>query len=216
MKDLGAEIVCVVGDYEHAVEVSRGYAARNELYDANPGGANTALQLKAYGEIANEIYDDLRDSPAVVAVPVSNGTTLAGIYKGFLSLYRRGKISRIPRVVAGSSYKKNPIVQSFLKNSTICENLDPLQIKETSINEPLINWHSIDGQHALEAIIATHGWAAYTTDKQMHVCSKLLREREGLSVLPASTAGLLALTNHHKSGPLPNDRYIAILTGRKQ
>ena len=41
--------------------------------------------------------------------------TLAGIHRGFLSLYRRGKTSRMPRIVAGSSFRKNPIVQAFLK-----------------------------------------------------------------------------------------------------
>ncbi len=81
------------------------------LYDANPGGANTVIQLRAYGEIAYEIYDELRDAPAVVAVPVSNGTTLAGIHHGFVSLYRRGKTSRI-RLGGRSSHGKNPIVMA--------------------------------------------------------------------------------------------------------
>jgi threonine synthase len=106
MTDLGAKIVRAAGDYEQAVITSRQHAEAEEIYDANPGGANTALQLKVYGEIAYEIYDELRDAPAAVAVPVSNGSTLVGIYKGFLSLYRRGKTSRLPRMVAGSSHGK--------------------------------------------------------------------------------------------------------------
>ncbi|MGD8209277.1 MAG: pyridoxal-phosphate dependent enzyme [Desulfobacterales bacterium] len=93
MTHLGAEIIRVPGDYENAVDVSGGEARKKELYDANPGGSNTLTQLRAYGQIAYEIYDELRDAPSAVAVPVSNGTTLAGIYRGFLSLYRRGKTS---------------------------------------------------------------------------------------------------------------------------
>src|SRR4030043_1259598 len=77
--DLGAEIVKVGGDYEEAVRVSRRDAEEKGDYDANPGGVNTNLQLKAYGEIAYEIYDELRDAPAAVAGPASNGATLAGI-----------------------------------------------------------------------------------------------------------------------------------------
>ena len=130
-----SEIITVPGDYEEAVRVSRERAELDEIYDANPGGSNTALQIMAYGEIAYEIYDELRDAPAVVAVPVSNGTTMAGIYKGFLSLYRRGKTSRIPRMVAGSSHGKNPIVQAYLKSSLYCEDLNPDLIRETPINE---------------------------------------------------------------------------------
>lgn len=215
MNDLGARIIRIAGDYENAVHASQEYAQNNEIYDANPGGINTPLQLKAYGEIAYEIYDELRDAPLVVAVPVSNGTTLAGIYKGFISLYRRGKTSRVPKIVAGSSYNKNPIVQAFLKNSPTCEDLTPDKIHETSINEPLINWHSIDGDYALSAIRQSNGWAANATDKNMLAYSKMLRAREGLHVLPASTAGLIALIEQHRKTPLPNDRYVVILTGRK-
>ena len=211
----GSEIVMIPGDYENAVRVSRRRAEEEEIYDANPGGANTAIQLRAYGEIAYEIYDELRDAPAAVAVPVSNGSTLAGIYKGFLSLYRRGKTSRIPRMIAGSSFGKNPIVQAFLKNNLYCEDLDPEQIKETAVNEPLINWHSIDGNIALEAIRHTGGWAADVSDKSMMSYSRLILEREGLSILPASTAGLIALIEQHRQEALPSDRYVAILTGRK-
>jgi len=212
----GSEIVRVPGNYEDAVMASRARADADEIYDANPGGANTAIQLKAYGEIAYEIYDELRDAPAVVAVPVSNGTTLAGIYRGFLSLYRRGKTSRIPRMVAGSSHNKNPIIRAYVKNRPSCEDLPPHRIRETPINEPLINWHAIDGDHALEAIRNTDGWASNASDRNMATYSRMIREKEGLNALPASTAGLIALLAKHGKEPLPGDRYVVILTGRNQ
>jgi threonine synthase len=215
MVGLGAEIVRVPGDYETAVEASKQRAQEEDLYDANPGGNNTVIQMRAYGQIAQEIYDELRDAPVVAAVPVSNGTTLAGIYKGFLSLYRRGKTSRMPRIVAGSSYGKNPIIQAFLKDRRGCEDLKPEQIRETVINEPLINWHAIDGDHALTAVRETRGWAANASDRSMRSFSKLIREKEGLQVLPASTAGLIALAEHLRLEPLSNDRYVVVLTGRR-
>jgi threonine synthase len=211
----GAEIIRVPGDYEEAVKLSRQEADKEGYYDANPGGANTNLQLKAYGEIAYEIYDELRDAPAVVAIPVSNGSTLAGIYRGFVSLYNRGKTSRIPRFMAGSSYGMNPIIQAFVKNSPQCIDLKPERIRNTSVNEPLINWRSIDGDYALSAIRQTRGWAAFTTDKILLDYARLIREKEGLSVLPASTAGLVALVDRHRKEPFPGDRYVIILTGRK-
>jgi threonine synthase len=211
----GAEIIRIGGDYENAVLVSSERAEKDEIYDANPGGANTGIQLQAYGQISYEIYDELRDAPAVVAVPVSNGTTLAGIYKGFQSLYRRGKTSRVPKIVGGSSYNKNPIVEAFKKNLPYCEDLKPERIKESFINEPLINWHSIDGDYALTAIRQSKGWADSASDKNLLEYSKLLRLKEGLAVLPASTAGLISLITQHKKEPMSNDRYVALLTGRK-
>jgi len=215
MTDWGADIHRVDGDYENAVAVSQEAAEKEELYDANPGGNNLIMQLKAYGEIAYEIYDELRDSPALVAVPVSNGTTLAGVYRGFSSLYRRGKTSKTPKLIAGSSFRKNPIVDAYRHGRESCEDLVPTKIRESPINEPLINWHSIDGDQALEAIRESGGWASDATDRDMRQLAKLIREREGISVLPASTAGLVALLNRHKKEALPNDRYVIVLTGRK-
>jgi threonine synthase len=211
----GARMVAVAGDYEAAVERSREEAESRELYDANPGGANTTIQLRAYGEISYEIYDELRDAPAAVAVPVSNGTTLAGIHKGFQSLYRRGKTSRMPKIIAGSSYRKNPIVQSYLNGAEECLDLDPSKIRETAVNEPLINWHSIDGDLALEAIRSTMGWASYASDRSMAKFSRLISSSEGLTVLPASTAGLIALLDEERRHELTNDRYVVVLTGRR-
>jgi len=197
------------------VSASQELAEKEELYDANPGGANTAIQLTAYGQIAYEIYDELRDAPAVVSVPVSNGTTLAGIHKGFVSLYRRGKTSRIPRMVGGSTFGKNPIVRSYRLNLPHCEPLSPEKIRETAVNEPLINWNSLDGDLALEAIRASGGWAAYVTDKAMLQTARKLAEQESLNVLPAATAGLISLLEEHEKSRFPGDRYVAILTGRK-
>ncbi len=215
MEDMGAIIRRVPGNYEDSVKISVEAADKDGMYDANPGGINTPIQLRGYAQIAFEIYDELRDAPYAVACPVSNGTTLAGIYRGFLSLYRRGKTSRIPRIVAGSSYGKNPIVNAFLKNKPKCEDLKPEAVKETEVNEPLINWHSMDGDLALDAIRSSKGWAADATDKEMMHYAKLIREKEGMNVLPASTAGLIALLERHAEKPLPGDRYVVILTGRK-
>ena len=50
------------------------------------------------------------------------------------------------------------------------------------------------------------GWLQY---------AKLIREKEGMNVLPASTAGLIALLEKHAEKSLPGDRYVVLLTGRK-
>ena len=134
--------------------------------------------------------------------------------RGFC-LYRRRKTSKIPRMIAGSTYGKNPIINAFIKKSPFYFDIKRENIHETAVNEPLINWQSIDGDQALEAIHSSSGWAAYASDKNMLHFSRLIREREGLNVLPASTAGLIALLTLHHKQPLSNDRYVVILTGRK-
>lgn len=214
MQKFNAEIVRLPGTYEDTVKASSLHAIKNDWYDANPGGANTSLQISAYAEIANEIYDQLRDAPKYLAAPVSNGTLLAGVYRGFVSLYKRGKTSRIPIFIAGSAANKNPIITSFKAGLESCKDLDPSTIKETAINEPLINWHSFDGNEALYALIQSGGEAQHISDKKMKDMSIFLHKREGYRILPASTSGLIALLEKHENKNLINDRYVAILTGR--
>lgn len=214
MEDFQAEIIRLPGTYEDVVMASSRDASEQELYDANPGGSNTPLQLKAYSEIAFEIYDQLRDAPKYVACPVSNGTLLAGVYRGFVNLFKRGKTSRIPIFIAGSSSHKNPIVVSFNKGLKHCADLDPAKIKETEINEPLINWHSFDGDEALYALKQTHGRAAHVSDQKMRQMSASILKSDGMKVLPAATAGLIALLEIHQETDLENDRFVAIVTAR--
>ena len=118
-------------------------------------------------------------------------------------------------MVAGSSAHKNPIITSFLQKKQHCIDLDPGSIRETEVNEPLINWHSFDGDHGLRALYETNGWARDVSDRSMLRLAKILKEKEGLNVLPAATAGLAALAQPPNPELLQNDRFVVVLTSRK-
>lgn len=212
MEAAGASIRRVPGSYEDTVVASREAAFREGWYDANPGDANADLQLKAYAPIAAEIVEQLGAWPGVVACPVSNGTLLGGLYLGFEAMASE---KSMPHLVAGSSYGKNPVVHAFLKRIDSCIDLPPAKIKETPTNEPLVNWHSFDGEVALEAIRKTEGWAVNVSDQRMQAMSRLLRMREGLSVLPAATAGLVALARTANQLQFTDQPIVALLTGKK-
>ncbi|MFD0796776.1 pyridoxal-phosphate dependent enzyme [Maribacter chungangensis] len=214
MKNLNAEIIRLPGSYEDVVRASTAHANENGWYDANPGGANTPLQISAYAQIAQEIFEDLGDAPKYCAVPVSNGTLFAGIYRGFVSLYKRGKTSRVPKMIAASSSYKNPIIQSFLQGLEHCKDLNPEKIKETVYNEPLINWHSFDGEEALYALKESDGSAYNISDKKLREMTALLAKKEGFKILPASTAGLIGLLELDEKLNLEPDRFVAVLTAK--
>ena len=214
MELLGAEIIRLPGTYEDVVMASSDLSSKNKWYDANAGGANTPLQITTYSQISQEIYDDLGDAPKYCAVPVSNGTLLAGIFRGFVSLYKRGKTSRIPKMIAASSTRKNPIIQSFRQGLDYCKDLKPEAIRETRYNEPLINWHSFDGEEALYALRESQGDAYNISDSKLREMSTLLSRKEGLRILPASTAGLIALLEINAKLNLEPDRYVVILTAK--
>ena len=78
----------------------------------------------------------------------------------------------------------------------------------------MINWHSFDGEEALYSIRKSKGAAHYLTDDELLSQTQMLLEKEGLNVLPASTAGLAGLLKEHAKRELEPDRYVAIITGR--
>lgn len=214
MKTLNAKIIRHKGTYEDAVGYSTEYAHHQEWYDANPGGANTPLQISAYGQIASEIVDELGDAPKYCAAPVSNGTLFAGIYRGFVNLHERGKATRIPKMIAASAVNKNPIISSFIAGLEACKDLDPKVIRETVYNEPLINWHSFDGDEALYALRESKGEAFHISDKKMKEMTAFLLKKEGVKVLPASTAGLIGILELHEKINFEPDNFVSVITAK--
>lgn len=215
MKKHDAEIIYVEGHYEDVVEYSTEISKEDGVLNANPGQLSVKeASLKAYAEIAIEIYRSLRKSPDYAFCPVGNGTTLAGIYSGFKDLLNKGKIAKVPKMVATSTRQGNPIIKSYKeKQKTILE-LNPSDIRESAVNEPLTNWRSYDGQDALNAIYESNGFADYASDSKMLQMARLVRREQGLNILPASASTLAVMTNLKKEDVVLKGLFIAILTGR--
>lgn len=215
MEAFGARVYLVDGYYEDAVQNSITAAIEKNWYNANPGSNGVPdISLTAYSEIAYEIFRDLRRIPNYVFCPVGNGTTLAGIYAGFKKLLLMGKTVSVPKMVATSTRRGNPIIKSFKENQRTIVDLKPEEIKESKVNEPLTNWRAFDGQLALDAIFESHGFADYASDSRMIEFSKLIRSEEGLSVLPASASTLAVMEGLGREGFIVKGSFVALLTGR--
>jgi threonine synthase len=216
MKRLGGIIHRAPGTYEEVVVSSGEEAGRQGWYNGNPGTPdNRAVSIEAYATIAYEITERIGHAPDAVAVPTSNGTTLAGIYHGFQTLRREGVTDNSPAIIAASTIGGNPIVSSFLDAEKKIVDLRPNGIDETAVNEPLVNWMSLDGQDALDAIWESGGWAIYVNDQEMIRYSEMLLREEGLSVLPASCASVAALSAYVEAKGLREDHdLVAFLTAR--
>jgi threonine synthase len=213
MRDYGAEIVRVDGKYEEAVKLSSIMASRNGWYDANPGGKSRRISLMGYARIAHEIYRELGRAPTTVSVPVGNGTTLAGIYHGFLLLRKKGLIERVPRMIGASTVHGNPVVRSFKMGFRRMVPLSPDRIVETDVNEPLVAYYSYEGDEALNAIRRSGGYAGFVSDEKMIYYANLLRNLEGISVLPASASAIDALRQFVLRRRVRGD-HVVVITGR--
>lgn len=210
VQKLGAELVLVEGLYEDAVEASREAAARNAWYDANPGGANSELSLAAYSCIAAEIVRQLGDAPHVVAVPVGNGTTLAGMYEGFRRMYREGYATAMPKLIAATTSHANQLALAWRRSITLDR---PAPVRETWVNEPLVAARALDAEAAMRALERTRG-AVYTfEDGEMVEAAILLHALERLPALPASASSVLALVRLKAEEELEGPA-VAVVTGR--
>jgi threonine dehydratase len=77
LKRLGADVRLVGDDLDEAKEAGRVFAGEHRLPFFEDGAE--PLQYDAYGAIADEILDQLGETPDAVVVPVGNGALLGGI-----------------------------------------------------------------------------------------------------------------------------------------
>jgi len=205
------------GTYEELVEYSSKQAEENGWYNGNPGTKeNTEVSLLAYESISYEIFDGLKYSPDAISVATSNGTCFSGIYQGWKKLHHRGLTDKIPVMVCASTSGGNPIVSSYNKGKRKIIELKPKDIQETPFNEPIVNWKSLDGQIALNALWDSGGYAVGVEDQLLNTFSKILEREEGFSVLPASASALAAMSEYCKEKATPKETdFVVVLTSRK-
>ncbi|MCD6407263.1 pyridoxal-phosphate dependent enzyme, partial [Candidatus Aerophobetes bacterium] len=153
MQRMGSIIHRAPGTYEDLVELSAREAVKQGWYNGNPGTKeNKEISYRAYETIAYEIFNELGYSPDAVSVSTGNGTCFTGVFKGFKKLYNEGKADKIPIMIAASTTGGNPIISSFKTGKKKIQDLKPDSITETPENEPIVNWKSLDGQDALDAL----------------------------------------------------------------
>lgn len=217
MERRGGVIHRVSGTYEDAVMYSAREAGERGWFNANPGfEPNKSASIEAYATISYEIYERLGCAPDFVAVPIGNGTTIAGVHRGFKNLLEEDRIGSLPILLGGSTPGGNPVVKCLMEGARTIVNLEPKEIVETDYNEPLVSWICLDGQEALDALWESGGWATYIPDAELLRYSDILAREEGLLVLPASCASLAAIVEYAKEKkPEKDEKYVAVLTARR-
>ncbi|MBV9791417.1 MAG: pyridoxal-phosphate dependent enzyme [Chloroflexi bacterium] len=204
MLDCGAAISYVCGTYEEAVIASQEYAQHSGFYDANPSGIGGAAALAAYREIAFEVLDDLGETPASLWVVVGNGTTLAGIHRGFK---QRGTL---PRLGAVGSLGNTALTASIPNG--VYRDLAPDDIRESLLNEALVSWRSLHGDAGVRAIRESRGWCYEATDRELRTAARLLLTMEQIESQPSSAGALLGLQLMAQHGVDPHAAHVVVLT----
>lgn len=200
IESAGGTVVDVEGDYEAALKMSSADAFTNGWYNANPGGTNKELGIYAYTFIAKEIAQEMGRPPDWVSVPVGNGTLIGGVWRGFRSIGMK------PRMLGVSN--NNSAIHGLALGQRGQVEVPGLEI--TEINEPLAGNFLTDPEEAIAAILDSGGAAIEIPDPSLVETSRLIKEEEGLDVLPASAGAVTAIGRLESR----NHTFVAVLSGR--
>jgi threonine synthase len=185
MTGLGAQVFAVGSCYEDAVTASQDHARAHGLFDANPAGASGEIAIRAYGTIIDELVAQCAAQLGSIWLPVGNGTCAAGVHAG---LRRRELEAKI--CIVGSA--GNTALTASVAAGRVIE-LDPGALRETTANEPLINWRSLHVHEAMAAVQRSGGRAYDATDAELIAASDRLLAEEQLRATPAGAAGLVGV-----------------------
>lgn len=157
IKDYGARIVRVKGDYTDALEKAQRLWTKKKIY-------LTGDYLYRQEGQKSVIFEALEQMgvPKWVVLPVGMGNLCYATYKGLREMKDTGLISRMPKIVAVQSCHCSTVVEAFNKNSSLREVENPKTIASAiSCGRP--NY----GEQALHALHETSGKATTVTDSEI-------------------------------------------------
>ncbi|UCG95899.1 MAG: threonine synthase [archaeon] len=158
IKDYGARIVRVNGDYTDALEKTQKLWEKRGIYLTG----DYLYRQEGQKSVIFEAIDQMGCTPKYVVLPVGMGNLCYATYKGLREMKMVGLINRMPRIVAVQSYHCSTVAEAFLKGGRIPEVDDP-----ETIASAICCGRPNYGEEALHALRDTRGKAATVTDKEI-------------------------------------------------
>lgn len=199
----GARVIPVDGNYDRAFDLSLAYSQKGGTLSRNT--AYNPLTIEGKKTVSLEIFQQLKDIPDVIFVPVGDGVILSGVYKGFRDLKEQGFTDRIPHVVAVQAEGSNAIIRA-LKTGTFTPVSSQTLADSIAMDIPR------NGYYALKQLKENGGSCVTVTDEEILQAQKELASTSGLFAEPAaaaSYAGFLKM-KHELS---PEKRIVLLITG---
>jgi threonine synthase len=137
-------------------------------------------------------------------IPAGNGTTIIAIERRLRALGWGTILNGV------GSQGNNPLLTSSVG---AYRTLDPLQVHTTDHNQPLVNWHALQGPQALEAVARTDGSFHGVSDDDLCAAAVAL---SGIGARPtaAGAVAFAGLLNEARHGGLVKGTHIVLLSGR--
>ncbi|HKH55516.1 MAG TPA: threonine synthase [Propionibacteriaceae bacterium] len=195
----GARVVQIEGNFDTCLNLARKLA---ENYPVALVNSVNPVRLEGQKTAAFEIVDELGDAPDLHILPVGNGGNTPAYWRGYTQYRSAGIASRTPRMWAFQAAGAAPLV--------LGHRIDHPETVATAIRIG----NPASAQLAVAAKEESGGLFEAVTDDQILAAQRLLAEREGVFVEPASAAGVAGLLAKHERGEVESGQQIVItLTG---
>ena len=195
----GARLLQVDGNFDDCLEMVRKLDAEYPIALVNSVNPD---RMQGQKTAAFEIVDQLGDAPDVHCLPVGNAGNIAAYWLGYREYSELGKATRKPRMLGFQAAGAAPIVigHPVLEPSTVATAIQ--------IGNPA-SWHLAE-----QAAAESGGRIDSVTDEQILSAYRLLSQREGVFVEPASAAGVAGLLQASAAGSVPaGSVVVCALTG---
>ena len=202
----GADLVRVSGSREKTTDAA--FEAAQRIFYASHNWSPyflVGMKTAAY-EIAEQLDWDV---PEWVVTPAGGGSLLAGLYLGFLDLFRAGYIQAVPRLAAVQSSACAPIYRAWSAGL----NDIPEGTKGPTAAEGISVARPVRQNLILESIRQSNGLVYTVGDDDVWKMVEVLG-RQGIYVEPTAAAAPAAIQQLQASGAIrQNDRVAVLLTG---
>ena len=194
----GASIVEVAGNFDDALTSAIDLTTKHPVALVNSVNPH---RIQGQKTASFEICDDLGDAPDILAIPVGNAGNITAYWKGFCECAELGRATKHPKMYGFQAAGAAPIVLGHPV-------ADPQTVATAiRIGNPA-TWAG-----ATAARDESGGLIDSVTDEEILEAYRLLANKEGLFVEPASAATVAGLLKLARTGHARGGRAVAILTG---
>lgn len=195
----GAKVIAVKGNFDEAFRLVKEITAKFSITLVN---SINPYRIEGQKTGAFEICDVLGGAPDYHAIPVGNAGNITAYWKGYKEYQAAGKIGQLPRMIGFQAEGAAPIVLGH-----------PVEHPQTIATAIKIG-NPASWQGAVEAATQSGGSISAVSDDEILTAYKLLADREGVFVEPASAASLAGVIKLDKAGKLAKGKLVVcVLTG---
>ena len=141
IEQLGGIVEKISGTYDNIVPKVIKFARKENLFLARL----QAFRFEGYKTIAYEIFEKFgKNIPKNIIIPLGNGTTFVGVWKGFKDLIAAGLIDRCPAFIEVQTRQCAPIATTYTNKTDIKFIKNPQTLaKAIRIGSPLDDEYSL-------------------------------------------------------------------------